>query len=31
MHDTLKGNLVYIMRFLYFSNLLAFHTLKVAK
>jgi hypothetical protein len=31
MHDACKGNLVHIMRFSYFSNLLIIHILKVAK
>jgi hypothetical protein len=31
MHDACQGNLVHIMRFPYFSNLLVIHILEVAK
>jgi hypothetical protein len=31
MHDACKGNLVHIMRFPYFSNLLVIHILEVSK
>jgi hypothetical protein len=31
MHDACKGNLVHIMWFRYFSNLLVIHILEVAK